>query len=59
MVKFECEFMKPYKIEGENFTRHNKCLSVDKLRGCLDFDKEGNQIYICESLKIKDENKKE
>lgn len=41
MTEFECEFMKPYKFEGENFTRHNKCLSLDGLRGCIDFDKDG------------------
>lgn len=57
MVKFECEFMKPYKKDNENFIRHNKCLSIDGLRGCIDFDKEGNQIHICDSLKLIEDKK--
>ncbi len=54
-MKLECKFLKPYKLEGEDFIRHNKCLSLDGLRGCVDFDKEGNMIHMCSSLKLKED----
>lgn len=50
----ECEFLKQYKLEGEDFVRHNKCLSIDGLRGCVDFDKYGNMIRKCSSLILKE-----
>lgn len=50
----ECEFLKPYKLKGEGFVRHNKCLSIDGLRGCVDFDKDGNMTHKCSSLKLKE-----
>lgn len=50
----ECEFLKPYKLKDETFIRHNICLSLDGLRGCVDFDRDGNMIHMCSSLKLKE-----